>query len=83
MEGRRIKVRINGILTKSRNPNEYRIRLENQAGVVSHVLPYDPYRLIKFPQFRIQKEVEVGKRIFKKKPRALEWYIHKDDMSVI
>lgn len=65
-----MKIKVKQTLTKSRNPKEYKIKLENQIGMLIQVLG-DGYNLVRFEQFKIVR---------KGKSESLEWYIHDLDL---
>lgn len=64
-----MNIKVKPSLTKSRNPTEHKIRLENQVGEIIQVVG-DGFNLIKFNQFTISR---------KNRKEVLEWYIHDAD----
>lgn len=67
-----MKIKVKQVLTKSRNPKEHKIKLENQIGELIQVVG-DGFNLIRFNQFTI---------IRKNKKEVLEWYIHDMDFFI-
>lgn len=66
--------------------NEIRNRLPKQdirgkCGKVIHKVD-DGYWLIEFKEFKIRKRVEVGSKAFLKELKSLQWYVHKDDLTI-
>lgn len=75
-------IQVNSTLTKSRNPTEHGFKLENQKGSVVHLLPDDPFVLIKFDQFKIQRRrKQYNKTVMVME--GIEWYVHEDDFKYI
>lgn len=72
------EVKVNEVLTKSRNPTEHGFRLENQVGELKQILPHDPYRLIKFDNLKIQKKIKVNNKT-QWVMDGIYWYLHEDD----
>jgi len=71
-------IRVNHTFTKTRNPEEFGFKLENQIGTIIHSLD-DGYNLILFKQFTTQKRVMIKKRTEWVKCE-LEWYVHENDL---
>lgn len=72
-----MEIQVKDTLTRSRNPTEYKIRLENKIGNIVHVLP-DGYNLIKFKEFNFRVKHKEGKKtVWRYEP--LQWYIHETD----
>jgi hypothetical protein len=61
-----MNIKVKEKLIKSRNPSEYKIKLENQVGDIIQILG-DGFNLVKFKQFKIRRKL---------KQEYLEWYIH-------
>lgn len=70
-------IEVKSELTKSRNPEEYEIRLENQIGEIIQILG-DGYCLIEFSQFKIKMPVK-KKSVKTWQFTSLMWYVHEDD----
>jgi hypothetical protein len=71
-------IKVNHTLTKTRNPEEYGFKLQDQKGEVVHVLD-DGFFLIQFKQFTIQKKITVNKKTQWVKSE-LQWYVHQNDL---
>lgn len=66
-------------LTKSRNPTEYDMRLENRKGEIVHS-SYDGYYLIEF-ELKIKKIIKVDRKKIVKNVK-LQWYVHENDFFI-
>lgn len=73
-------VKVNTVLTKSRNPTEHGLSLEDEIGTIVHRLPHDPYVLIRFDQFKVLKKI---KQDYKTRwiMAGIEWYVHMEDFK--
>lgn len=71
-------IQVNQTLTKTRNPREYGFKLENETGVVVHILD-DGFVLVEFRQFIIQKKITVNKKT-QWIESELQWYVHQNDL---
>lgn len=74
-------IKVKSQLSKSRNPTEYGLKLENQIGEEIQVLG-DGYSLIRFAQFEIKVQVKINSTK-KTQLQPLEWYVHDNDFIIL
>jgi len=75
-----MRIKVKRQLSKSRNPSEHGIRLQNQTGELIQVVG-DGFNLIRFDQFKIKVAVKINSSK-KKKLESLEWYVHENDFYI-
>lgn len=76
--GTEIRVKVKNILTKTLSIENYDMR--EKIGTIVHELD-DGYTLVFFNRV-VEKKIDIGRKIFKKK-EYLQRYIHQDDLEFI
>lgn len=75
-----MKIQVKDMLTKSRNPSEYELRIENKKGDIVDNLN-DGYYLIEFRDLLLKKIVKFDRKKSIKLVH-LQWYVHENDFLI-